>query len=119
MPVPTSHDIHNTAGALSRLTEYLRNEDLDPCEVLALVEPLLDEYTGTPVQLGDTLRALARAVADHPDTPRSPNLRMLVAQLRTAAWEQTDRHVLHYVLDDLRILLVNTSPSAPECRRCR
>ncbi|MGW2051633.1 hypothetical protein ACWCPF_41850 [Streptomyces sp. NPDC001858] len=41
-------------------------------QALALVEPLLDGYTGLPVQLADTLRALARAIQEHPDTPRRP-----------------------------------------------
>ncbi|CAM5570194.1 hypothetical protein [Streptomyces aurantiogriseus] len=118
MPALTPDDIHAATETLSRLTDYLR-DDPDPSEALALVEPLLDEYTGIPVQLGDTLRALARAVVDHPDTLRSPNLHGLVDELRTAAWEQTDQHTLHYVLDDLRTLLANNSPNMPECSRCR
>ncbi|MEU9246962.1 hypothetical protein [Streptomyces sp. NPDC048385] len=119
MPALTPDDIHSATETLSRLTEYLRDDDPDPSEALALVEPLLDEYTGIPVQLGDTLRALARAVLDHPDTSRTPRTHLLIGQLRTAAWEQTDQHTLHYVLDDLRTLLTNVSADAPECCRCR
>ncbi|NJQ03322.1 hypothetical protein [Streptomyces zingiberis] len=118
MPALTPDDIHTATETLSRLTEYLHDAP-DPGEALALVEPLLDEYTGLPVQLGDTLRALARAVLDHPDTPRTPETHLLIAELRTAAWEQTDQHTLHYLLDDLRTLLANDSPSTPECSRCR
>jgi hypothetical protein len=118
VPALTPDDIHTAAETLSRLTEYLHDAP-DPGEALALVEPLLDEYTGIPVQLGDTLRALARAVLDHPDTPRTPDLHLLIAELRTAAWEQTDQHTLHYVLDDLRTLFANDSPTMPECSRWR
>ncbi|MFF3501138.1 hypothetical protein [Streptomyces sp. NPDC003247] len=114
----TVNDIHHVTETLSRLTEFLR-EVPDPGEALALVEPLLDEYTGVPVQLGDTLRALARAIAAHPDTPRTPALHLLVAELRTAAWEQTDQHTLHYALDELRSFLMNGSSDTPERCRCR
>ncbi|NGO49423.1 hypothetical protein G6048_47690 [Streptomyces sp. YC419] len=118
MPALTPNDIHTAAETLSRLTEYLHAEP-DPGEALALIEPLLDEYTGIPVQLGDALRALARAVLDHPDTPRTPGLHRLVAELRDAAWEQTDQHTLHYALDDLRALLTGASSNTPECSACR
>ncbi|MGW7423632.1 hypothetical protein ACWGJB_26950 [Streptomyces sp. NPDC054813] len=118
MPALTPDDVHTATETLSRLTEYLR-DDPDPGEALALVEPLLDEYTGIPVQLGDTLRALARAVLDHPDTPRTPDLHRLVAELRDAAWEQTDQHTLHYALDDLRTLLTSATSNTPEYCRCR
>ncbi|ULR48486.1 hypothetical protein [Streptomyces deccanensis] len=118
MPDLTPDDLHTATETLSRLTEYLRDAP-DPNVALTLVEPLLDEYTGIPVQLGDTLRALARAVQAHPDTPCTPALRRLVDELRTAAWEQSDQHTLHYTLDDLRTLLANTSPDMPEGSRCR
>ncbi|MFK0121165.1 hypothetical protein [Streptomyces sp. NPDC090994] len=124
MPDLTVNDIHHATETLSKLTEHLRDAP-DPVEALALVEPLLDEYTGLPVQFGDTLRALARVIADHPDTPRAPALRLLVAELRSAAWEQSDQHALHYVLDDLRSLLAEPECSGadgcptPECCRCR
>ncbi|MBZ3904419.1 hypothetical protein [Streptomyces griseiscabiei] len=118
MPAPTMDDLRTATETLSRLTEYLRDAP-DPSVALALVEPLLDEYTGIPVQFGDTLRALARAVQEHPDTPRTAGLRRLVDELRTAAWEQSDQHTLHYTLDDLRTLLKNTSPAIPEGSRCR
>ncbi|WSQ12895.1 hypothetical protein OG604_36855 [Streptomyces sp. NBC_01231] len=119
MPALTPDDIHAATATLSRLTEYLRDDNPDPSEALALVEPLLDEYTGIPVQLGDTLRALARAVLDHPDTPRTPGLHLLVAELRTAAWEQSDQHTLHYALDDLRTLLTRAPAHTPEGCQCR
>jgi uncharacterized membrane protein YccC len=112
----TPDDIHTVTQTLSRLTEYLR-EGPDPDQALALVEPLLDEYTGIPIQLGDTLRAFARAVLDHPDTPHTPDLHTLIAELRTAAWEQTDQHTLHYTLDELRTLL-RTTPEPEDCA-CR
>jgi CTP:molybdopterin cytidylyltransferase MocA len=124
MPALTPDAVRTATETLTRLTEHLR-ENPDPDEALALVEPLLDEYTGIPVQLGDTLRALARAVAGHPDTPRTPALHLLVSELRTAAWEQTDQHALHYTVDGLRALLANGCPGAdgcprtPECCRCR
>jgi hypothetical protein len=118
VPAPTPDDLHAATETLSRLTEYLRDAP-DPNVALALVEPLLDEYTGIPVQFGDTLRALARTVLDHSDIPRSPALGRLVDELRTAAWEQSDQHTLHYALDDLRTLLANTSPTVPEGSRCR
>ncbi|GGS92781.1 hypothetical protein [Streptomyces chromofuscus] len=118
MPALTPDDVHTATETLSRLTEYLRDTP-DPGEALALVEPLLDEYAGIPIQLGDTLRALARTVLDHPDTPRTPDLHVLVAKLRTAAWEQTDQHTLHYALDNLRALLTSASPNTPEYCWCR
>ncbi|MFI9755734.1 hypothetical protein [Streptomyces collinus] len=101
MPAPTPDAIRTAADTLSDLTDYLRDAP-DAAEALALVEPLLDEYTGVPVQLADTLRALARAVQDHPTALGSPETDLLIAALRTAAWEQADQHVLHYVLDNLR-----------------
>ncbi|MET9956235.1 hypothetical protein ABZ135_32475 [Streptomyces sp. NPDC006339] len=118
MPAPTLDDIRNATETLSRLTEYLRGNP-DPAEALTLTEPLLDEYTGVPIQLGDTLRALARALQDHPGRPRNPEVRLLIAELRTAAWEQTDQHALHFVLDDLRTLYAKTAPPAQGCSPCR
>ncbi|MDH2388631.1 hypothetical protein QCN29_07495 [Streptomyces sp. HNM0663] len=118
MPALTPDTIRTATETLSLLTDYLR-ESPDPEEALALVEPLLDEYTGLPVQLADTLRALARAVQDHPDTPRTLEVSLLIAELRTAAWEQGDQHTLHYVLDGLRGLYGSTVASGPGCGRCR
>ncbi|BCM71247.1 hypothetical protein EASAB2608_06581 [Streptomyces sp. EAS-AB2608] len=119
MPDLTPDTIHAATETLSRLTAYLRN-DPDPDQALALVEPLLDEYTGLPVQLADTLRALARTVHHHrPDTPHSKEVDLLLRELRTAAWEQSDQHTLHYVLDDLRSLYARKSPSEPGCGSCR
>lgn len=114
----TPDDIRTATDTLSRLTEYLRDAP-DPGQALALAEPLLDEYTGIPVQLGDTLRALARAVLDHPATPRTPHVHILVAELRGAAWELTDQHTLHYALDDLRTLFTSASSDKAECSSCR
>ncbi|MEU3087866.1 hypothetical protein ACWCQ0_35940 [Streptomyces massasporeus] len=108
MPALTPDTIRTATETLSDLTDYLR-ESPNPVEALALVEPLLDEYTGLPVQLADTLRALARAVQEHPDTPRTAQLHLLITELRTAAWEQTDQHTLHYVLDDPRDLYGSTA----------
>ncbi|MGY4957919.1 hypothetical protein [Streptomyces nigrescens] len=109
MPTPTPDDVRCATETLTQFTEYLReNPNLD--EAIALMEPLLDEYTGLPVQLGDTLRALARAVLAHPDIPNRTAVHALVDDLRTAAWEQTDQHTLHYTLDDLRTL-VRSAPS--------
>ncbi|MFD7320577.1 hypothetical protein ACFV9D_05720 [Streptomyces sp. NPDC059875] len=118
MPAPTLDDIRNATETLSRLTEYLRDNP-EPAEALALVEPLLDEYTGVPIQLGDALRALARALQDHPGRPRSPEVSSLFAELRTAAWEQTDQFALHYAIDDLRALYAKTPPPTQGCGRCR
>ena len=118
MPALTPDTIHTATETLSELTDYLR-ENPDPAEALALVEPLLDEYTGLPIQLADTLRALARALQEAPDVPRTAQVDLLITELRTAAWEQADQHTLHYVLDDLRDLYGSASESEPGCCRCR
>ena len=118
MPALTPDTIHTATETLSDLTDYLR-ENPDPVEALALVEPLLDEYTGLPVQLADTLRALARTLQDHPTVARTAQVGLLITELRTAAWELADQHTLHYVLDDLRDLLGSTATSEPGCGRCR
>ncbi|MEW1723846.1 hypothetical protein [Streptomyces sp. NPDC093109] len=112
MPALTPDTIRTLTETLSDLTHYLR-ENPDPVEALALVEPLLDEYTGLPVQLADILRALARAVQDHPDVPGTAQVSPLAAELRTAAWEQADQHTLHYVLDDLRDMYDSAAASEP------
>ncbi|RZD82179.1 hypothetical protein [Streptomyces albidoflavus] len=118
MPAPTPDTIRSLTETLADLTDHLR-ENPAPSDVLALVEPLLDEYTGLPVQLADTLRALARAVQEHPDTPRTPQGALLLTDLRTAAWELSDQHTLHYVLDDLRGLYGSSPTRGPESCRCR
>ncbi|WP_338676816.1 hypothetical protein V1460_30480 [Streptomyces sp. SCSIO 30461] len=103
MHAPTPDALRTAGETLAHLTEYLRERpDLD--EALDLVEPLLDEYTGLPIQLGEVLRALARVALDHA-TVRTPEFHRLIADLREAAWEQTDQHALHYQLDRLRSLL--------------
>ncbi|MFF7899723.1 hypothetical protein ACIP4X_29860 [Streptomyces sp. NPDC088817] len=117
MPAPTPGDIHAATDTLARLTEYLR-ENPEPAEALGLIEPLLDEYTGVPVQLADVLRALARAVQERPDTPRTIGTDLLIQELRTAAWEQADQHTLHYALDDLRGLYRKAPETMPECSLC-
>ncbi|MDX2403986.1 hypothetical protein NJO91_12740 [Streptomyces microflavus] len=117
MPALTPDTIRTLTETLADLTDYLRETpDLD--EALALVEPLLDEYTGLPVQFADTLRALARAIQEHPDVPRTAQADLLIAELRTAAWEQADQHTLHCALDDLRDLYGSTT-AAERCCRCR
>ncbi|NIY65613.1 hypothetical protein [Streptomyces malaysiensis] len=118
MSVLTPDTIRTATETLSDLTDYLR-ENPDPVEALALAEPLLDEYTGVPVQLADALRALARAVQDHSDTPRTAQVDLLISELRTAAWEQTDQYTLHYVLDDLRDLYAKTPSPTLGGGRCR
>ncbi|MFI0776170.1 hypothetical protein [Streptomyces sp. NPDC021212] len=118
MPALTPDTIRTATETLTGLTDYLRDSP-DPVEALALVEPLLDESTGLPVQLADTLRALARAVQDHPDTPRGKATNLLVDELRTAAWELTDQHTLHYALDDLRALYGSVGASGPGGCWCR
>ncbi|MEU0844029.1 hypothetical protein ABZ370_31760 [Streptomyces sp. NPDC005962] len=118
MPALTPDTIRTATETLSDLTDYLR-ENPEPVEALALIEPLLDEYTGLPVQLADTLRALARAVQEHPDTPRTAQVDLLITELRTAAWEQTDQHTLHYALDDLRDLYGSAGASEPGGCWCR
>ncbi|MFF7476777.1 hypothetical protein [Streptomyces sp. NPDC008092] len=116
MPALTPDTVHTLTETLADLTEYLR-ENPDPAKALALIEPLLYEYTGLPVQFADTLRALARAVQEHLDTPRTTQVALLIIKLRTAAWEQTDQHNLHYVLDDLRDLYGSPHGSEPGCCR--
>jgi hypothetical protein len=118
VPALTPDTIRTATETLSHLTDYL-HDNPEPAEALALVEPLLDEYTGVPVQLADALRAFARAVQDHPDTPRSAEAALLIMELRTAAWEQSDQHALHYVLDDLRRLYAKTPSPTVRCGRCR
>lgn len=119
MPALTPDTIRTATDTLSRLTDCLRDNP-DPKDALALVEPLLDEYTGLPVQFADTLRALARAIQDHPDTPRTAEADLLITELRTAAWEQADQHTLHYVLDDLRAQYSSSVPATePGCGWCR
>ncbi|MEU4486684.1 hypothetical protein AB0H94_17655 [Streptomyces purpurascens] len=118
MPALTPDNIHALTETLADLTDYLR-ENPDPAQALALVEPLLDEYTGLPVQLADVLRALARAVQEHPDTPRTAQGDLLISELRTAAWELADQHTLHHVLDELRNLYGSTAGSEPGCCQCR
>ncbi|MFG2924214.1 hypothetical protein ACGFYA_22255 [Streptomyces sp. NPDC048305] len=103
MPAPTPDRLSALTDTLADLTEYLR-ENPDPAEAIALIEPLLDEYTGLPVQFADTLRALARTIQDHQTGVGTAHVSLLVAELRTAAWEQSDQHTLHYVLDELRTL---------------
>ncbi|MBM7166881.1 hypothetical protein ACFVG1_20770 [Streptomyces bacillaris] len=118
MPALTPDTIRSATETLSLLTDYLR-ESPDPEEALALVEPLLDEYTGLPVQLADTLRALARALQDHPDVPRTLAGDLLITELRIAAWEQADQHSLHGVLDGLRELYGSAAGGVQGCGRCR
>ncbi|MCX5395644.1 hypothetical protein [Streptomyces sp. NBC_00102] len=118
MPALTPDTIRTLTDTLADLTDYLR-ETPDPAEALALVEPLLDEYTGLPVQFADTMRALARAVQENPDTPRTAQGDRLITELRTAAWELADQHTLHYVVDDLRDLYGGARPSEPGSCRCR
>ncbi|MFD5478596.1 hypothetical protein [Streptomyces hawaiiensis] len=112
MPALTPDTIRTLTETLADLTDYLR-ENPDPAQALALAEPLLDEYTGLPVQLADVLRALARALQEHPDTPRTPQGDLLITELRSAAWELADQHTLHYVLDDLRDLY-GSSPTSEQ-----
>ncbi|MFJ8888172.1 hypothetical protein ACIRJR_32885 [Streptomyces sp. NPDC102402] len=117
MPAPTPNTIRTLTETLADLTDFLR-DDPDPEEALALVEPLLDEYTGVPVQLADVLRALARAVQSHPDDSRIADTALLVAELRTAALQQSDQHTLHYIVDDLRSLN-EAYDSEQGCSWCR
>jgi hypothetical protein len=114
VPTLTPETIRTATETLSHLAEYLRDNP-EPDEALALVEPLLDEYTGIPVQLADVLRALARAVQEHPDTPRTAERDILNMELRTAASEQADQHTLHYVVDDLRALYTSSSGTELGC----
>ncbi|MEU5833016.1 hypothetical protein ABZ820_04900 [Streptomyces diacarni] len=118
MSALTPDSIRAAGETLSRLTDFLR-EDPEPAEALALVEPLLDEYTGIPVQLADALRALARAVRGHPDTPRTTAVQLLLAEVRIAAWEQADQHTLHCVVDDLRALYGQAPPTLPGGSQCQ
>ncbi|MFE4212175.1 hypothetical protein [Streptomyces sp. NPDC056844] len=117
MPALTPDTIRTLTETLADLTDYLRG-DPDPEEALALVEPLLDEYTGIPVQLADVLRALARTVQNHPDDSRAAETAFLVAELRDAAVEQSDQHTLHYLVDDLRTL-TEANDSEQGCSGCR
>ncbi|MFE9367858.1 hypothetical protein ACFYNN_34925 [Streptomyces sp. NPDC006978] len=117
MPALTPDTIRTLTETLADLTDYLR-DDPHPEEALALIEPLLDEYTGIPVQLADVLRALARTVQSHPEASRATETAVLVAELRDAALEQSDQHTLHYVVDDLRTLN-EAHDSEQGCGWCR
>ncbi|MCZ4103069.1 hypothetical protein G3I60_35845 [Streptomyces sp. SID13666] len=112
MPAPTLESVRTATQTLSRLTAYLRDKP-DPKEAFALVTPLLDEYTGIPVQFGDILRAFARSLLENPDTPRSREVSVLVDELRAAAWEQSDQHTLHYSLDHVRALIDSAAETRP------
>ncbi|MGW5650555.1 hypothetical protein [Streptomyces humi] len=118
MPALTPDTIRALTETLADLTDYLW-ENPGPAEALALVEPLLDEYTGLPVQFADTLRALARAVLENPDITRTAQGDLLITELRSAAWELTDQHTFHYVLDDLRDLYGSSPASEQESCPCR
>ncbi|MCZ4124140.1 hypothetical protein [Streptomyces sp. H39-S7] len=118
MLAPTLESVRTVTQTLSRLTAYLRDKP-DPQEAFALVAPLLDEYTGIPVQFGDILRAFARSLLEHPDAPRSREVSVLVDELRAAAWEQSDQHTLHYSLDHVRALIDSAPQTRPEDGECR
>ncbi|WP_371632215.1 hypothetical protein OG693_04520 [Streptomyces sp. NBC_01259] len=114
MPALTPESVRAATETLSRLTEYLLDKP-HPEEALNLVEPLLDECTGAPIQLADILRALARTVQEHPDTPFTTGVDSLLEELRDAAQEQSDQHSLHYVVDDLRALIEKAPDSESGC----
>ncbi|NUS83885.1 MAG: hypothetical protein HOY75_14350 [Streptomyces sp.] len=118
MPALAPDTIRTATKPPPDLTDYLRQPP-DPVEALALVEPLVDEYTGLPVQLGDALRALARARQEHQDVPRTAQVDCLITELRTAVWKQTDQHALHYVLDDLGDVHGRAATSDPGAGRCQ
>ncbi|MBC3987531.1 hypothetical protein H8N00_01115 [Streptomyces sp. AC563] len=118
MPDPTSDSLRTLTETLSDLTDYLRAGP-DPAQALALLAPLVDEDTGLPIQLADILCALARLLQDHPRVPSTTQVNDLIAELRTAARELADQHVLHYALDDLRALYGRAVVSEPRCRQCR
>ncbi|MEU3963283.1 hypothetical protein AB0F42_26320 [Streptomyces buecherae] len=117
LPDLTPDSLRTLTETLSDLTDYLRAGP-DPAQALALFAPLVDEDTGLPIQLGDALCALARLLQDHPHAP-SPIQVNLIAELRIAARELADQHVLHYVLDDLRGLYGKAAASEPRRCQCR
>ncbi len=117
MTAPTTDDLRTVTETLARLTDYLRDRP-DPDEALTLIDPLLDEYTGLPVHFADTLRAFARALHDHPQTPRGAEADRLIAQLRAAASTQAGQHALHYLIDDLRDLYDAGAAREPGCAWC-
>lgn len=118
MSVVTPQDIRAAADTLSQFTSYLRDAP-DLAEALSLAEPLLDEDTGIPVQLGDTLRALARVLESHLGPSCPPRIFHLVNDLREAGWAQSDQHMLHYVLDAVSTQLAAAPSAPPKCDRCR
>ncbi|MEU5619125.1 hypothetical protein AB0L83_05610 [Streptomyces sp. NPDC052071] len=118
MPAPTPETIRTLTETLSDLTDYLR-ENPDPAQALALVEPLVHDYAGAPVQIADILRALVRALQDHPEAPHIRHTDSLFQELLGAASELEDQHTLHYALEDIRALYPRSCTGEPGCARCR
>ncbi|MFF5719341.1 hypothetical protein [Streptomyces buecherae] len=118
LPDLTPDSLRTLTDTLSDLTDYLRASP-DPAQALALLAPLVDEDTGLPIQLADTLCALARVLQDHPQAASTTQVNDLIAELRTAARELADQHVLHYMLDDLRDLYGKATASEPRRCQCR
>ncbi|CAL2073600.1 conserved protein of unknown function [Streptomyces murinus] len=104
MPNPSTllpDQVVQATGTLAEVKEYLRAGP-PVAETLPLLAPLLDEYTGVPMLLGDILRAAARLVSEQADRPAPDEIRQIIDGLRKAAQESTDWHTLHWDIRDLK-----------------
>lgn len=63
----------------------------------------------------DGWRAQAEVVRDHPDSPRTVDVGLLIQELGTARREQGDGSAFHHGLDDLHAVDASTPPSRPGC----
>lgn len=117
MPALTPDTIRTLTETLSDLTDYLR-ENPDPVEASPSSSPSSTNTRACPSS-SPTPCAPLPAPYRNTRTRRAPRVDLLITELRTAAWEQTDQHTLHYVLDDLRDLYGSSSASEQGCCWCR
>ncbi|MFG3154027.1 hypothetical protein ACGF7W_18525 [Streptomyces sp. NPDC048219] len=97
---PSADDVAQATATLAQVQNYLHT-DPSVADVLPLLAVLLDQDTGVPILLGDTLRSAARLVAQEAKAD-SDEIRLIVAGLREAAQEATDWHVLHWDVQRLQ-----------------
>lgn len=94
LSTPSADDVAQATATLAQVQNYLHTNP-SVADVLPLLAVLLNEDTGVPILLGDTLRHAARFVA-HEAKADSDEIRLIVTGLREAAQEATDWHVLHW-----------------------
>ncbi|NNN33065.1 hypothetical protein HLK59_22420 [Streptomyces sp. S3(2020)] len=91
---PSADDVAQATATLAHVQNYLHT-DPSVTDVLPLLAALLDEDTGVPILLGDIIRNAAHLVAQEAKDD-SDEIRLIVGELREAAQEATDWHVLHW-----------------------